>query len=672
MKVALVQCPAWGALPPLGAATLKAYLLENDVEAKCFDFNIEFFHAEQRARGADASGAYGGIDPWGAESYDQWGLHVDASWGRVPEIRFLDGSMYNDRPLPVAQWADEVLSWSPDVIGFSVYITSLASSLLLAREISERRPDVLIVFGGPHVARDQSGNLALRTGIPHVVVDGEGEGALLDVVRRIEDGDSDFADIEGTGVLVDGETRWAPKRPLIAKIDTLPYPDFRDFDWERYENPYLIPIMASRGCVLDCAFCYETVYWRRFRTQGPERIADEMTYQVQNHPLRERAAQDGKYFYFMFADSLVNGHLGGLRRMADLLIERDLGVYWGGQATINTKMDAAFFDKLHRSGCTGLAFGLESGSQRVLDSMGKHFHIDEAVGFIKAAHGAGVTVTANVMVGYPNETFRDFLQTLKFIARTRRSLYQVSNVTTTQIALGSALHAHPERYGVTVHPNGTWTSEETGDDFTRNRRLRILHLWMSLLRVPHQEMAPAHREHQRERRRERRRSSNRVRSTPASEDSAGSGWLPFAATGPGPRNDEPTRFLSAEPFAILGVDAAGVIAVDRWTRTPPFELERSEVHGNTFDAIARTVDRAFGATLAMEWPDADDHEQLLVRGVDAAGTSRFVASAVPRRSGDGTLIGARFVLWIEPIGQPVTLLPRSGATPSSGLPDGDR
>jgi anaerobic magnesium-protoporphyrin IX monomethyl ester cyclase len=670
VRIALVQCPAWGILPPLGAATLKSYLDAEGFQTQCFDLNVEFFHEEQRVLAADSSGAYGGLDPWGAESYDQWGLEVDQRVVEPGEVRFLEGSMYNERPLPVERWADQILEWEPDVVGFSVYITSLASSLLLARELQARSPETVVVFGGPHVAQDQSGDVALRTGIPDAVVDGEGEVTFTEIIRAVESGNRDLGQIDGVGTLVGGRPNWAPTRPLIPKIDPLPFPDFSDFDWSQYENPLLIPIMSSRGCVLDCAFCYETVYWRRYRTMSPQRIVDEMAYQVERHPYRERAAADGDHFYFMFADSLVNGHLGGLRRMADLLIERDLDVRWGGQATINTKMDVAFFDKLSRAGCTGLAFGLESGSQQVLDSMGKHFHIDDAARFIQQAHEAGVTVTANIMVGYPNETFRDFLHTLRFVTKTRKWLYQVSNVTTTQIALGSELHAHPEQYGVTVHADGSWTSDETGDEYSRARRLRILHVWMTLMRVPHQEIAPAHRakELRRSHRRERRarlaerwlpwRSAPEEPAAPAVEVEESTGWLPFSALGSGPRDDAPARYLPGEPFAELLIDDDGVVTVESFRPTPLVPVEREQLDGGDMGVLAEAIQGAFGDDLQLDWPDPEDHEQLLVHAERADGAT-FQASAVPRRGDDGRLLGARFALWAESNSQPVTLTVRS-------------
>lgn len=495
MRVALVQCPAWGALPPLGAASLKAYLEQHGHQARCFDLNIRFHNEFQQAKATHLLDgvAYGGPDPWGADSYGQWALDYDRAFGvdNVDhEIRFQEGSLYNTTPLPLQTWAEEILRYEPQVVGFTTYLTSFPSSLLLAREIRTRDPSILLVFGGPNVAQDREGDSALRTGVPDVVVHGEGEETLLNIVRTLES-DGDLAEVCGIGRLVAGEPVWTERQPLIRDVDTLPYPDFTDFRWADYPNPYLIPIMASRGCVLNCAFCYETVYWKRFRIQSPERIVDEIEHQVAHHPLMAQAADDGKHFYFMFGDSLVNGHLKGLERMCKLLIARGTDIRWGGQARMDKRMDEAMCQVLSESGCTGLAFGLESGSQRVLETMGKHYSIDDAEGVIRRFHEVGMSATINVMVGFPTERLRDFLDTVWFLTKTRRWIYQVSNVTTTQLALGSDLFLFPEKYGVSVQGDGlSWSSPETGEERDRQRRLKFLHRWMTLMRIPHQSIAP--------------------------------------------------------------------------------------------------------------------------------------------------------------------------------------
>ena len=490
MRVALVQCPPWGSLPPLGLASLKPYVEAHGHAVRCFDLNIDYCRERLDELLDDVGGSvYARPDPWVSGSFDEWAFEFDG------EVRFT--STLKDRPLPIERWADAVLAADPQVVGFSVQSTNLGVTLQLAQHLAGRRPSVSIVFGGPNVAEAQEGKLALRTGVPDVVVEGEGEATFVDLLEALELG-RDLDEVEGIGRLVGGRPTWTDRRPLLKDVDVLPFPDFTDFDWTNYPNPYEIPIMTSRGCVLNCAFCYETVYWKRFRTQSANRIVAEIEHQLATHPLRADAEAGTARFGMSFADSLVNGHLGGLRRMAEMLIANGTDIYWNGQATINTKMDDDFFQKLAASGCSGLSFGLESGSASVLESMGKRFDIHEATDFFRRVAKVDIELVVNVMVGFPTETRADFIQTLRFLAKIRRMIFMVNNVSPTAIVGGSRLQESPDQFGVTpvsiagweAREDFRWVSDAAGDERNRERRLKVLHVWMTLLRIPHQRIGP--------------------------------------------------------------------------------------------------------------------------------------------------------------------------------------
>lgn len=490
MRLALVQCPPWGSLPPLGLASLKPFVEQHGHEVRCFDLNIEYCRDRLAEQVDDVGGSvYARPDPWASGSFEDWDFEFDG------EVHFK--SALKERPLPIERWVDQILDFRPLVVGFSNQATNLGVTLQVAQRIRLVAPEVTVVFGGPNVAEAQQGVMALATRIPHLVVEGEGEETLVDVLAALDSG-SDVSDIPGIGHLVDGVPTWTPRRPLMRDVDALPFPDFSDFDWSTYPNPYEIPIMTSRGCVLNCAFCYETVYWKRFRTQSSERIVAEIEHQIANHPLRSEVLAGRARFGMSFADSLVNGHLGGLKRMAEMLIERKVDIYWNGQATINAKMDDDFFQKLGASGCTGLSFGLESGSPRVLESMGKKFDIDEATEFFERVQRSGIELVVNVMVGFPTETRADFIETLRFLTRIRRMIYMVNNVGSTAVVGGSRIHTSPEQFGITPPNMEAWTSRSdlrweskaAGTERNRQRRVKLLHLWMTLMRIPHQRIGP--------------------------------------------------------------------------------------------------------------------------------------------------------------------------------------
>jgi len=482
MKIALIQCPAWGPILPLGIASLKSYLVKNGYDVKCFDLNISFYNSSSEQDKEHL---------WGSHCYNQWSY----DYSNNKEIRFSQGSVFNDTPLPLRQWADEILSFDPYVVGFSTNLTNKATSLLLARELKTIKPELFITFGGPSAAENSHGYLILRSGIPDVVVHGEGEETLLEIIRVLEKG-GDLYSIPGIGYFKYGSTVWTSARPPIRDFDSLPFPDFSDFTLNQYLHPNDIPIMASRGCTRNCVYCYETVFWEKFRSRSAKNIFEEMTYRVAQYAYRLPANGNADADHmqptplnFIFADSLINGNLKVLRELCDILIEQKLIAFWGGQANIDKRMDDEFFLKMKQAGCVWLAFGLESGSQKVLDDMGKKFLIRDAGTVIESAYKAGIWVTVNVMVGFPTESFLDFIRTVVFLFKIRKWIVQVSNVTTTQINFGTPLWSNAKEYNVTLLKDGSWTSPETGNVKNRNRRQKLLHWAMDRFNIPHQKIA---------------------------------------------------------------------------------------------------------------------------------------------------------------------------------------
>jgi anaerobic magnesium-protoporphyrin IX monomethyl ester cyclase len=499
-RLALINCPAWGAIPPLGIATLKSFMVSKGYEVKCFDFNLAFYNSSPELVKQDF---------WGASSYNQWTMDYNCH----TDIRFNPGSFFNTTPLPLKEWTDEILKFKPDVVGFSSNITNMTSGLLLARELKNRAPNVPIIFGGPNVAQDREGNIALKTCVPDIIVNREGEETLLEVMQVLQI-QGDIRAISGIGYLVKNTPTWSPVRPQISNLDSLPFPDFNDFPLAEYPNPYDIPIMASRGCVYHCVFCYETVFWKKFRMRSGENIVDEMVFRLSeynrlletsqnsdngsNHNERQRDYMgvsvgfinngETPTFSFLFADSLVNGHFKALEKMCDLIIERGLKIKWMGQATLDKRMTKEMIHKFKMSGCTGLAFGFESGSQKVLDGMSKNYKIENASSILRDFYEGGMPPTINVMVGFPSETFQDFIETAKFLFKNRKWIGQVSNVSETQAALGTPLFETPERFDMTFQADGTWTSPSTGTEKDRKRRLKLLHWAMTLMNIRHQKI----------------------------------------------------------------------------------------------------------------------------------------------------------------------------------------
>jgi radical SAM superfamily enzyme YgiQ (UPF0313 family) len=390
LNVSLVLAPAGGPMcPPLGIAVLKSVLQRRGHRVRAFDLNLKLYHAAGPA-----------LQPqWQPARHPFWleQVQVEAALERGLESNAVN-------------CVRDILETKPRVVGFTTLYSTEHASLWLARRIKEADPACLIVFGGPQASRHAAGPRLLDSGVVDVVVEGEGEETFAELLECVERG-LGLDRCKGLLLKQGGQVVSTGARPLIADLSALPPADFSDFYMRSYTRPGMIPVSLSRGCPNECAFCYEVAYWERFRVRKAESLLAEIELHRRTLP---------KLDVLFFHDSLVNGHMGELRRFAQGLVDRDLRVAWGGQAVIRKEMTRQTLELLRRSGCRWLSYGLETASFSVMLKMGKHLargaQLDRIV---RDTFEAGIKCDLNFMFGFPGETEADFQMTLDFVRRNK-------------------------------------------------------------------------------------------------------------------------------------------------------------------------------------------------------------------------------------------------------------
>ena len=416
-RIALIQCPGWGReCPPYALACLAAYVRREGFSAVCFDLNNEFYHASPEYRRM-----------W--EDKDCYSF-----WENESSVRRL---IAKNESL-VDSVVERILATGARVVGFSTHTTSFRVSLELACRLKRRDPSFTVIFGGPQCSRAQAGRSFAEEPCVDAVVVGEGELTLAAVLRRVSDGHA-LKPLPGLLMRHQGRVIDGGDRELIADLDSLPQPDYSDFDEAirggLYADPERLDIFDSRGCVRTCHFCSEWQFWRRFRTMTGERMFAEVSAHILRYPRVNR---------FYFIGSLINGSIRSLERFCDLVIATDLRIRWQGQAVVSPAMDDRLLGKMARAGCEWLGFGIESGSESLRARMNKKFTNDNAFETLRAAHRAGIRVQINIMFGLPTETREDFEETIRFLARVRPHIETVlASQSFTVIDKGTEPHAHP-------------------------------------------------------------------------------------------------------------------------------------------------------------------------------------------------------------------------------------
>lgn len=315
-----------------------------------------------------------------------------AWWGRRPDARVLRETA-------------RALDQKPDVLLLSAYLQHYRSVVEICAMAKER--GIPVVLGGP--AFNLAGTAEAWREIPGLVaiVGAESDMMVADIVRTVcADGDLLAFD----GVLLPDGRRSGPAGPLRG-LDRVPIPDFTDFPWDRY-GFRVVPVMTGRGCQWNrCTFCSDIVSasGRTFRTRGLANVMSELREQSRRHDTTN----------FLFIDLKLNSNPNMFRGIIDEIQTHVPGAQWVGTVHVDERKENGLSRRDLRNavaaGMRRISFGLETGSQRMLDAMDKGCSVEANSAFIRHAHEAGLSVRCTMFRGFPGETADDLLLTAEFL-----------------------------------------------------------------------------------------------------------------------------------------------------------------------------------------------------------------------------------------------------------------
>ena len=413
--VCLVMVPEWGVFfPPYNIARLSAVTRAAGYKTTVFDVNVKAWRATKDVIPFDA---------WDGSKEWMW----TGKWYYSELHAYMEPTLQ--------KFVDDIVAAAPDVVGFSMYYTNEQPTNWMAREIKKRLPDAKIIVGGP-----QAPHMG-RMGVPIYdhIVEGEGEQVILDILDSVE---------QGEAIL---EKRLSKDMKLRIDLDSLPFPDYSDYDISEYLTPGGISAEISRGCVAKCVFCTEVHFWK-YRGRMSGSLLEEIEYQHKHY---------GASFVW-FIDSLVNGNLKELRGFCKGIQERGIQVRWQGYARCDGRMDLDYYKDLRASGCQQLSYGIESGSQSVLDAMKKEITLDEVESNMRDGASVGIQAHTNWIIGFPNEDHRAFADTLTLIWRIRNyNILTISPGLSLMLSPGAEMTTDQQRFGIAEKLFlNMWTTED--------------------------------------------------------------------------------------------------------------------------------------------------------------------------------------------------------------------
>lgn len=434
-KLTLVMVPEWGVyFPPYNLSRLAGVTHAAGYATTVHDINVKAWRRMKETAP---------IDYWDPSREWMWSSNL-----YIKEIhQYL-------KPI-LQEYADLIASEQPDVVGFCLYYTNEIPTNWIAAKLRKLLPNAKIIIGGPQAA---SPNRSTPQFYDHIV-QGEGEQLLLTLLDGIESGNP-----------VTDKYLVAPKTRL--DLDSLPFPDYSYYDLNDYEMPNGISSELSRGCVAKCVFCTEVHFWK-YRGRMAGTVLDEIEFQFKTHGID----------FVWFIDSLVNGNLKELRAFALGVVERKLNIHWMGYARCDERMDLDYFKDLKDSGCHQLNYGVESGSQQVLDDMKKGVTVQAIENNLKHGGSVGIKNSTNWIIGFPSEDPQGFADTLTLVWRVRNyGLFNVSPGITMMLSPGSEILTNMGKFNISPYRfQESWTTP----DLTNTKLHRLIRQKSFLIFLQH-------------------------------------------------------------------------------------------------------------------------------------------------------------------------------------------
>lgn len=441
-SILLVLLPFWTPqIPPLGIGCIKSYLRQHGyLNVKIVDANIDlklregyyaYYHALKEYVPADKQGNYDSLinDVW--QNHMMAHIHykdVNAYYDLVKILVFQDffcqlthdqcarlHHILDDFFLRLERYFLDLLKTEkPDIVGLSAFIGTLPASVFALKLTKEKYPHITTIIGGG-AFYDQLGHgtenleyfVRETEGYIDKIIVGEGEKLFLAYLEgKIPDSKRLITRDDVGGA--------------VLELDSLDIPDISDFELDYY--PY-IGLYSSRSCPFQCKFCSDPVFWGKYRKKKATHIVDEMV------KLHEKYRSQ----LFIMSDLLLNPVINDL---ALELNERELSFYWDSHMRVGEEVCNIDNTMMWRqAGFYRTELGVESGSQKLLELMGKRITVEQSKKAVSALASAGIKVTTYWVIGYPGETEEDFQMTLDLVTELKDDIYE---------AMSNAFWYYPE------------------------------------------------------------------------------------------------------------------------------------------------------------------------------------------------------------------------------------
>lgn len=296
----------------------------------------------------------------------------------------------------------DLREFKPDYLVVNIATPSLEHDLDAIRKAKEINPEIITIAKGAAFLTLGEKILAEHEFLDFGIL-GEAEGTLKEILEEQEK-----TRILGIYYKENGNVKFTGNRAFIEDLDSLPFPARHLVDNSIYRRPDNNKVQATikveRGCPFHCFFCLATpVSGAKVRRRSVENIVAEIRECVEKYNIRN----------FLFWSDIFNLDKKWTMDLCQAIIDSGLKITWSA----NTRADTADLEMakmMYKSGCRLVSIGVESGSQEMLEKMGKNITLNDVRRTVKVFKQAKIRIYNYFVIGLPWETEETVEETIKF------------------------------------------------------------------------------------------------------------------------------------------------------------------------------------------------------------------------------------------------------------------
>jgi radical SAM superfamily enzyme YgiQ (UPF0313 family) len=298
----------------------------------------------------------------------------------------------------------------------------ISTSAEICARLKQVNPQITTIVGGPHITAIPEETMTRYPDIDIAVI-GEGEETIIELLKALEN-KRDLNLIKGIAYRDNGVLKFTSPRPFIKDLDILPFPawdmlpdvlKFYQQTAARVDRLPCLSIITSRGCPFRCIFCARNVFGNVTRAHSANYLIEMLKFLKNEYGLRSVSIEDENFGVYRER----------LKQFCNRMIEERLNISWDCPTNINS-VDPEILFLMKKAGCWQINYGIESGSQRILDFIKKGTTTEKIENALNMTVEAGMYTKGYFIIGHPTESYESIQETIDFIKRIKLDIFQMS------------------------------------------------------------------------------------------------------------------------------------------------------------------------------------------------------------------------------------------------------